>query len=67
MLSAREEHAATAVALHVEAGMVAVNRDVVSDPATSFGGLKQSSLGREGSDERILEFLNEKYLALPAL
>jgi succinate-semialdehyde dehydrogenase/glutarate-semialdehyde dehydrogenase len=47
--------------------MVAVNRGVVSDPAAPFGGVKQSGLGREGSNEGILEFLEEKYLALPAL
>jgi succinate-semialdehyde dehydrogenase/glutarate-semialdehyde dehydrogenase len=62
-----EEREATAVALRLEAGMVAVNRGVVSDPAAPFGGVKQSGLGREGSDEGILEFLEEKYLALPAL
>jgi succinate-semialdehyde dehydrogenase / glutarate-semialdehyde dehydrogenase len=62
-----EEREATAVALRLEAGMVAVNRGVVSDPAAPFGGMKQSGLGREGSDEGILEFLEEKYLALPPL
>jgi succinate-semialdehyde dehydrogenase/glutarate-semialdehyde dehydrogenase len=62
-----EEREATAVALRLEAGMVAVNRGVVSDPAAPFGGMKQSGLGREGSTEGILEFLEEKYLALPAL
>lgn len=62
-----EEREASAVALRLEAGMVAVNRGVVSDPAAPFGGMKQSGLGREGSNEGILEFLEEKYLALPAL
>jgi succinate-semialdehyde dehydrogenase/glutarate-semialdehyde dehydrogenase len=62
-----EEREATAVALRLESGMVAVNRGVVSDPAAPFGGVKQSGLGREGSNEGILEFLEEKYLALPAL
>ena len=62
-----EEREAMAVALRLEAGMVAVNRGVVSDPAAPFGGVKQSGLGREGSNEGILEFLEEKYLALPAL
>jgi succinate-semialdehyde dehydrogenase / glutarate-semialdehyde dehydrogenase len=62
-----EEREAMAVALRLDAGMVAVNRGVVSDPAAPFGGTKQSGLGREGSSEGILEFLEEKYLALPAL
>jgi succinate-semialdehyde dehydrogenase / glutarate-semialdehyde dehydrogenase len=44
--------------------MVAVNRGVVSDPAAPFGGVKQSGLGRTGSSEGILEFLEEKYIAL---
>ena len=61
-----EERAAMAVARRMEAGMVAVNRGVVSDPAAPFGGVKQSGLGREGSSEGILEFLEEKYIALTA-
>lgn len=61
-----EERAAVAVARRLEAGMVAVNRGVVSDPAAPFGGVKQSGLGREGSSEGILEFLEEKYIALTA-
>jgi succinate-semialdehyde dehydrogenase/glutarate-semialdehyde dehydrogenase len=59
-----EEREAMAVARRLEAGMVAVNRGVVSDPAAPFGGVKQSGLGREGSAEGILEFLEEKYIAL---
>ncbi|MFJ3944008.1 NAD-dependent succinate-semialdehyde dehydrogenase [Streptomyces griseoaurantiacus] len=61
-----EEREAVAVARRLEAGMVAVNRGVVSDPAAPFGGVKQSGLGREGGSEGILEFLEEKYLALTA-
>jgi len=61
-----EERTAMAVARRLEAGMVAVNRGVVSDPAAPFGGVKQSGLGREGSSEGILEFLEEKYIALTA-
>ena len=52
------------VALRIDAGMVAVNRGVLSDPAAPFGGSKQSGLGREGSSEGILEYLEEKYIAL---
>jgi succinate-semialdehyde dehydrogenase/glutarate-semialdehyde dehydrogenase len=61
-----EERQAIAVANRLEAGMVAVNRGVVSDPAAPFGGVKQSGLGREGASEGILEFLEEKYIALTA-
>jgi succinate-semialdehyde dehydrogenase/glutarate-semialdehyde dehydrogenase len=52
------------VALRLDAGMVAVNRGVASDPAAPFGGTKQSGLGREASSEGILEFLEEKYVAV---
>jgi succinate-semialdehyde dehydrogenase/glutarate-semialdehyde dehydrogenase len=61
-----EERAAMAAAQRLETGMVAVNRGVVSDPAAPFGGMKQSGLGREGSSEGILEFLEEQYIALDA-
>lgn len=61
-----EEREAVAVARRLEAGMVAVNRGVVSDPAAPFGGVKQSGLGREGGAEGIGEYLEEKYIALPA-
>lgn len=60
------ERDAMAVARRLESGMIAINRGVVSDPAAPFGGVKQSGLGREGSSEGILEFLEEKYIALTA-
>ena len=47
----------------LEAGMVAVNRGLVSDPAAPFGGVKQSGLGREGSTEGLLEYTETIYLA----
>jgi succinate-semialdehyde dehydrogenase/glutarate-semialdehyde dehydrogenase len=52
------------VADALEAGMVAVNRGVVSDPAAPFGGIKQSGLGREGGPEGILEYTESKYIAV---
>lgn len=52
------------VAHRLDAGMVAVNRGVLSDPAAPFGGMKQSGLGREGAAEGILEFLEEKYIGV---
>ncbi|MGW1340543.1 NAD-dependent succinate-semialdehyde dehydrogenase [Kribbella sp. NPDC002412] len=55
---------ALGVAQRIDAGMVAVNRGVLSDPAAPFGGTKQSGLGREGSSEGILEFLEEKYVGI---
>ena len=61
-----DEREAMSVAHRLDVGMVAVNRGVVSDPAAPFGGTKQSGLGREGSSEGILEFLEEKYIAVTA-
>jgi succinate-semialdehyde dehydrogenase/glutarate-semialdehyde dehydrogenase len=51
------------VARRVDAGMVALNRGLVSDPAAPFGGVKQSGLGREGGTDGIYEFLATKYIA----
>ena len=48
----------------LEAGMVAVNRGVISDPAAPFGGVKQSGLGREGGFAGIHEFLETKYIGV---
>jgi len=52
------------VAEGIEAGMVGVNRGVISDPAAPFGGVKQSGFGREGGIEGIEEYLDTKYIAL---
>ncbi|MEC3953209.1 NAD-dependent succinate-semialdehyde dehydrogenase [Nocardia sp. CDC153] len=48
----------------LQAGMVGVNRGVISDPAAPFGGIKQSGLGTEGGSEGIDEYLDTKYVAL---
>jgi succinate-semialdehyde dehydrogenase / glutarate-semialdehyde dehydrogenase len=48
----------------LEAGMVGINRGVVSDPAAPFGGVKQSGLGREGGHEGLREFTETKYIAV---
>ena len=48
----------------IEAGMVAINRGLMSDPAAPFGGAKQSGLGREGGVTGILEFMEPKYYAV---
>jgi succinate-semialdehyde dehydrogenase / glutarate-semialdehyde dehydrogenase len=53
-----------AVAEALEAGMVGINRGVVSDPAAPFGGVKQSGLGREGGHHGLLEFTETKYIAV---
>ncbi len=52
------------VAEAVEAGMVGVNRGVISDVAAPFGGIKESGIGREAGSEGIEEYLETKYIAL---
>ncbi|SDH42139.1 succinate-semialdehyde dehydrogenase / glutarate-semialdehyde dehydrogenase [Sinosporangium album] len=51
------------VAGKLEAGMVGLNRGLVSDPAAPFGGVKESGLGREGGHEGMLEYTETKYIA----
>jgi succinate-semialdehyde dehydrogenase / glutarate-semialdehyde dehydrogenase len=48
----------------LEAGMVGLNRGLVSDPAAPFGGVKQSGIGREGGHDGLLEYLESKYVAV---
>jgi succinate-semialdehyde dehydrogenase/glutarate-semialdehyde dehydrogenase len=52
------------VSRRIEAGMVALNRGLVSDPAAPFGGVKQSGLGREGGSHGVLEFMEPQYIAV---
>ncbi len=57
-----DEAAGMRIAERLEAGMVAVNRGIISDPATPFGGVKQSGIGREGSYHGLAEFQEPKYI-----
>jgi len=53
------------VASRIEAGMIGLNRGLMSDPAAPFGGVKQSGLGREGGQHHgIAEFMEAKYIAV---
>jgi len=47
----------------LDAGMIGLNRGIVSDPAAPFGGTKQSGLAREGGYEGLLEYTESKYIA----
>ncbi|MBM7457516.1 NAD-dependent succinate-semialdehyde dehydrogenase [Rhodococcus coprophilus] len=60
----RDLDRAMRVASALKAGMVGVNRGVVSDVAAPFGGVKESGFGREGGTEGIEEYLETKYVAL---
>ena len=53
------------VAARLQAGMVGINRGLVSDVAAPFGGIKQSGLGREGGPEGLHEYQQLKYLSMP--
>jgi succinate-semialdehyde dehydrogenase / glutarate-semialdehyde dehydrogenase len=48
----------------LETGMLGINRGLISDPSAPFGGVKQSGLGKEGSHEGILEYLDFTYAAV---
>lgn len=52
------------VAEALEYGMVAVNKPILSTEAAPFGGVKQSGLGREGSQYGIDEYLEMKYVLM---
>lgn len=56
---------ALSMAERIEAGMVAVNKGALSDPAAPFGGVKESGIGREGGFEGIHEYLEPKFISLP--
>jgi succinate-semialdehyde dehydrogenase/glutarate-semialdehyde dehydrogenase len=48
----------------IDAGMVGINRGLVSDPSAPFGGVKQSGLGREGARGGLHEYTETQYLSL---
>jgi len=45
----------------IEAGMIGINTGMLSVENGPFGGIKESGLGREGSDDGIYEFMEAKY------
>lgn len=52
------------IAEQVDAGMVGINRGVISDPSAPFGGVKQSGIGREGAHEGIREYQETRYFSV---
>ncbi|MGV0813467.1 NAD-dependent succinate-semialdehyde dehydrogenase [Mycolicibacterium boenickei] len=61
---ARDVGRALRLAERIDAGMVGVNRGLVSDPSAPFGGVKQSGLGREGAREGIREFQETQFFSV---
>lgn len=55
---------AVRLAESLDAGMVGINRGIVSDPSTPFGGMKQSGLGREGARVGLEEFQETQYFSV---
>ncbi|XP_069004520.1 succinate-semialdehyde dehydrogenase, mitochondrial [Embiotoca jacksoni] len=55
------------VAEQLEVGIVGVNEGLLSTPEATFGGVKQSGLGREGSKYGIDEYLEVKYVCFGGL
>lgn len=52
------------IAESLDAGMVGINRGVVSDPSAPFGGVKQSGLGRGRAREGMLKFTETQYFSV---
>ena len=52
------------VAEALEYGIVGINEGIISTEIASFGGMKESGIGREGSKYGIEEFLEVKYLCM---
>lgn len=52
------------VAEALEVGMVGVNTGLISDPASPFGGVKESGFGREGSKYGIDEYSTIKSITI---
>ena len=53
-----------AISEKLDFGMIGLNRGIASDPAAPFGGMKQSGIGREGSHEGLMEFLETQYISV---
>lgn len=52
------------IAEALEYGMVGINEGLISTEVAPFGGVKESGLGREGSQHGIEDYLEMKYLCM---
>lgn len=55
-------HTCQRFAKELAAGMVGINRGMITDIGAPFGGIKQSGFGREGGTEGIEEYLDIRYI-----
>ncbi|MEZ4704998.1 MAG: NAD-dependent succinate-semialdehyde dehydrogenase [Bdellovibrionota bacterium] len=55
------------MAENLEYGMVGINKGIISDVASPFGGVKQSGLGREGSKYGLDEYVEKKTISIRTL
>ena len=55
------------VARALEVGMVGINEGIITTEVAPFGGIKDSGIGREGSEHGIDEYVNLKYVSLGGL
>ena len=51
----------------LEYGMIGINEGIISTSEVPFGGVKQSGLGREGSQHGMEEYLEVKYMLMGGL
>ena len=63
----RDLHTAMDAVHRLEAGFVQVNQNLVVQSALSYGGVKQSGLGKEASLEAMLEHFTHKKTVLISL
>ncbi|CAI0861643.1 Succinate-semialdehyde dehydrogenase [NADP(+)] GabD [Serratia liquefaciens] len=55
------------VTRQLESGMVGINEGIISTEVAPFGGVKESGLGREGTDVGLEEYLETQYVNLGQL
>ncbi len=51
------------LAEHIDAGMVGINRGLISDPSAPFGGVKESGIGREGA-HGVRDYCETQYFSI---
>jgi succinate-semialdehyde dehydrogenase / glutarate-semialdehyde dehydrogenase len=55
------------IAEALECGIIGINEGIISSEVAPFGGVKESGIGREGSQHGVEEYLEMKYLLMGGL